>query len=106
MVMALCNGEVWLFRRGFVANGELTNEAGLCLSVALDPALHGPVSVTGWNGNRCLGAWCLTPGSTAFFGFRGAAPCKLKWKLPGGKEQSKEITIENKPARFVIPAGK
>ena len=105
MVLALVNGEVWIFRRGFVAEGQLTNEAGLCLSVALSSALHGPVAVTGWSGKRCLGAWNLTPGTAAFFGFRGAATCTLKWKLSDGKVQSKEITVESRPARFTVPAG-
>lgn len=110
MVLALYNGELWVFRRGFLNdNNELTDEASLCLNVALAPGLHGPLAVTAWKGGRCLGAWNITPGASAFIGVRGAAQITLKWKLPDGKQQQQsddKTTVEGRPVRFVIPAGK
>ena len=61
------------------------------------------MAVTGWIGKRCLGAWNVLPGtSQAFFGRRDAGPVTLKWRLPGGKEQQKEIVVEKATARVEI----
>jgi hypothetical protein len=53
------------------------------------------VTVTGWIGKRCLGAWNVLPGvSQAFLCRSDAGPVTLKWRLPGGKEQTKEVVLE------------
>jgi len=42
-----------------------------------------------------MGAWNVVPGvSHACFGRNDAGPVTLKWRLPGGKEQQKEILLE------------
>ncbi len=44
---------------------------------------------------RCRGAWNVLPGvSQAFIGRSDAGPVTLKWRLPGGKEPSKEVELE------------
>ena len=59
--------------------------------------------MTGWIGKRCLGAWNVLPGaSQAFFGRREAGPVTLKWRLPGGKEQQKEVVVEKETTRVEI----
>lgn len=91
------DGEVHVFFRD--------SEDALALSVALPlkGVNAGPVAVTGWAGDRCLGAWNVVAGTRdAFLGILDAGPITIKWKLPGGKEQKKEIIIEDKPVRFVI----
>jgi hypothetical protein len=61
------------------------------------------VAVTGWIGKRCLGAWNVLPGAgQACFGRRDAGPVTLKWHLPGGKEQTKEVVLEKKTIRVEI----
>jgi hypothetical protein len=63
----------------------------------------GPVAVTGWVGTRCLGAWNVLPGaSQACFSRRDAGPVTLKWRLPGGKEEQKEVTLERNTVKVEI----
>ena len=53
------------------------------------------MAVTGWIGKRCLGAWNVLPGvSQACFGRTEAGPVTLKWRLPGGQEQTREVVLE------------
>ncbi|MGA2034892.1 MAG: VCBS repeat-containing protein, partial [Thermoguttaceae bacterium] len=99
MVLALTNGEIWIFFR--------ENDDGEARSVVaalpVGGQYKGPVAVTGWIGKRCLGAWNVLPGaSQAFFGRRDAGPVTLKWRLPGGKEQQKEVVVEKETMRVEI----
>ena len=91
MALALNNGEIWVF---FRENSQ--HEARMAVAVLpLAGACKGPVTVTGWIGNRCLGAWNVLPGvSPASFGRTDAGPITLKWRLPGGQEQTKEVVLE------------
>ena len=91
MALALAGGEIWIFYR---ENDH--REARLAVA-AMPPGgvCKGPVAVTGWIGKRCLGAWNVLPGAgQACFGRRDAGPVTLKWRLPGGKEQQKEVVME------------
>ncbi|MBM4019768.1 MAG: VCBS repeat-containing protein [Planctomycetes bacterium] len=94
LALALRNGEVWV---AFRANDDPDRQA--MMAVAILPVggpYKGPVAVTGWIGKRCLGAWNVLPGvSHACFGRTDAGPVTLKWRLPGGKEQQKEVILEN-----------
>jgi len=92
MVLALNNGEIWGF---FRENSD--NEARMAVA-ALPVAgpYKGPVTVTGWIGKRCLGAWNVSPGvNQAWFGRRDAGPVTLQWRLPGGSQQQREIILES-----------
>jgi hypothetical protein len=65
----------------------------------------GPVTVTGWQDKRCLGAWNVAAGSSkAFFGLTAAGPCLMRWSLPGGEPQRKEVIAERegKSVSFAI----
>jgi hypothetical protein len=98
MLLALVHeGEIWVFFRDA--------EDALALSVALPlkGVNAGPVAVTGWSGDRCLGAWNVVAGTRdAFFGVWDPGPVTIKWQLPGGKAQKKEIVLEDKPVRFIL----
>jgi VCBS repeat protein len=56
----------------------------------------GPITVTAWNKLRCLGAWSITPGSGgAHFGAAGQYKMTIKWKLPGGKQFTKVVDVDD-----------
>jgi hypothetical protein len=99
MIVVLPDGEAWAFFRK-VAGGS-----ALSLSVALpaDGTVTGPVSVTGWQGKRCLGTWNVVRGtSEAFFAPETKGPVTLRWTMPGGKAQEKKVVVL-KPTRFALP---
>ena len=63
----------------------------------------GPVTVTGWQDKRCLGAHVLRAGGAgATFGLKEAGPVKLTWRLGGGKVQTREVFVEDKPVRVIL----
>ena len=99
MAMALRNGELWMF---FRANNSQDALAALA-SLPAGGECKGPVTVTGWIGKRCLGAWNVLPGvSQAFICRWDAGPITLKWRLPGGKEQTRELVLEEPGAMRVV----
>lgn len=100
LVIILTNGEAWFLP---VDNGS---EKGGCVRVLLSSksSYVGPVNVVGYRGKRCLCAWNVLPGtSEGFIAQTEAGPVTIKWQLPGGKPQSKDIPIENAPVRFLLP---
>ena len=100
MVLALKDGELWLFPR-LVEGGQ-----ALSVSATLSPGkgFPEPVTVTGWAGKRCLGSQSLTTGGPpAFFGRIEAGPLTLKWSCPDGTPQSKEVVVIDKPVHVVLP---
>ena len=99
MVLALTNGEIWIFYR----ENDDHEARSVVAALPVGGPCKGPVTVTGWIGKRCLGAWNVLPGaSQAFFGRREAGPVTLKWRLPGAQEQQKEIVVEKETARVEI----
>jgi len=99
MVIIAESGAVWSFWR------ESEEEDSLALLVDLAPecGFAGPLAVTGWAEERCLGTWNVVPGtSKALVGILEAGPCTVKWRLPGGKEKEKEFILEDRPRRFTI----
>ena len=99
MVLALKNGEVWVFYR----ENEDRQARSAVATLPLGGEYKGPVIVTGWLGKQCLGAWNVSPGtSQAFFGRREPGPLTLKWRLPGGKEQQKEVIVEKEIVRVEV----
>jgi hypothetical protein len=99
MVLALRNGEVWVFYRENAYGEALMAVAAL----PVGGPFKGPVAVTGWIDRRCLGAWNVVPGvSQACFGRWDAGPVTLKWRLPGGDQQQKEVILEEATVRVEI----
>jgi hypothetical protein len=99
MALALNNGEVWVFYR----ENEDQQAFSAVAALPLGGSCQGPVTVTGWLGKRCLGAWNVLPGaSPAFFGRKEAGPLTLRWRLPGGQEQQKEVVVEKAMVRLEI----
>lgn len=99
VVLVLKNGDIYMLA-GQSAVGDT-----LCARVALAPAagITGPVTVTAWVEDFCLGAWNVTRGGPgAHFGMYEAGPCKLKWQFPEVEVQEKEIMVEDEPVRFLL----
>jgi len=99
LVVVLKDGAVW--RLPFDTGGE----KGRCVQVMLTGkgAHPGSVSVTAWHGKRGLGAWNVTAGAPAMISQPEAGPVTLKWRLPGGQLQSRDLVIENAPVKFTLP---
>ena len=91
LVLALSSGDIWVFFRE-----NRTRDAYMAVAfLPVSGAFKGPVAVTGWIEKRCLGAWNLRPGvSQGHFGRTDAGPVTLKWRMPGGEEQSREVILE------------
>lgn len=99
MILILKNGEAWAF---YVEAGEGFARCVRAVLSSKGPYI-GPLTVTGWRQKRCLGAWNVLAGtSEAFLGREEAGPVILKWQLPGGKPQQKEVLVENGQVRFVL----
>jgi len=63
----------------------------------------GPLTVTGWAGRRCLGAWNITAGSgEGFFARRKPGPVVLKWQWPGEKASQQQIVVEDEYIRVLL----
>jgi len=99
MVLVLHNGEVWVFFR------ETTDEYALAANVSLAPdsVYAGPLKVTGYSDERCIGSWNIYTGSPpAFFARRDGGTCKVTWTFPDGTRKEKEVILETKPVDVVI----
>jgi hypothetical protein len=92
LALATGTGEIWV---AFRENSDAKRKAMMVAAVLpVSGARKGPVAVTGWLDTRCLGAWNVLPGvGQACFGRTEAGPMTLKWRLPGGQEQSKEVEV-------------
>ena len=101
MVVVLPDGEVWAFFRQAPAGAA----PSLAVALPADGPLTGPVTVTGWQAKRCLGAWNVVRGTAeAFFAPEVKGPITVRWTPPGGKAQEKKVIVL-KPTRFVLPLG-
>jgi len=99
LALAAKDGTVYVFLRK-VFDGETPLYVRAALPGA-GPA--GPVTVTGWEGKRCLGAWNVAAGSPgAVLARPGAGEIRVRWQFPGGKPQEKVLEVEGKPARLVL----
>ena len=99
MVLILKNGEAWVF---YPEAGEGTARCARG-TLAVKGPIVGPLTVTGYRGPRCLGAWNVQAGvSEAFVGVAEAGPVTLKWQFPAGQPQEKKVIVENKPVRVVL----
>jgi hypothetical protein len=100
LVLILKNGEGWVLPR------QTGQGPALCArgALAANGSYVGPLTVTGYRAGRCLGAWNVVAGTTeAFVGLPDAGPVTLKWQLPSGKPAGREVVVESRPVRFVIP---
>jgi hypothetical protein len=102
MAVVLKNGDFYVFPR------EVADQDPLCVRACLPVGgkIVGPVKVTAWSEQACLGAWNLTAGTDeAFFGQLEAGKITIKWQLPGSKEvKTMQITLDEKPRRIVLGA--
>ncbi len=99
MALVLKKGNVHLFWR------DTAEASPLSIKVDLSPkgSFAGPLTVTGWLGRRCLGAWNVIPGtSTGFVGLMDVGKRNVKWRFPGDRPQEKQFVVEDDPVRFLI----
>ncbi|MEX1096882.1 MAG: VCBS repeat-containing protein [Planctomycetales bacterium] len=102
MVLVLADGEVHAFYR------DKEPAEPLYAAAHLDPAaaFAGPLKVTGGIEGRGLGAWNVAPGGPiGFFGRMEAGAIDLRWRFPGGKEQTKKVIVEDRPVPVTIKGG-
>jgi hypothetical protein len=99
LTIVLKDGTVWFLP---FDNG---GERGRCARVALagKGGRAGPVSVSAWRGKRPFGAWSVSAGTPVMISQPEAGPVTLKWRLPGGPLQTKDLVIENAPVSFTLP---
>lgn len=95
--VVLKSGAIRYFQQDLGGPGERPSVA-----VRLAGGCAGPVRVVAWQEKRCLGAVNVAPGLPVLFGSSEPAPIVLKWRVPNGKPQEKEIFAEGKPAPLVI----
>jgi len=99
MVLVLADGEVWALLR----DEEYDDGLYVGVSLAETCPFAGPLTVTAEADGRGLGAWNVAPGtSAAMFARLEAGPCTLKWQLPGGQPQQKEVILEDGPEWYSI----
>lgn len=99
MALGLPNGDIWLFERG--TDGGSALHAAVALPMA--GPCKGPVAVTGLAGEQNLGAWNVQPGvAEAFFGVKDAGMITLKWCVPGGETQSRQVLVKSKAVRVEL----
>ena len=99
MVLVLPDGGVWVFWR----ESEEEDSLGVKVALSARAGFAGPLTVTGWLEERCLGAWNVVPGTgEALVGLVEAGPCTVKWRFPNGAGQEREVEVEDEPVRFLI----
>jgi len=96
LVLADAENRLWLIRRD-------DKGSRLGATVFLPRGKVGPVNVTAFDGNRCLGTRVVTATAPALFGKQIKGPIDLAWRRPGGEEVKKRIIVLG-PTRFVAPA--
>ncbi len=101
MAVVLTTGEVRIFLRD---SDEAERCLGARVSLPMGKGPTGPVPVTGWADDRCLGVWNVTAGAPGpIIGSGEAGEIVLKWPpLPGGKLEEKKITLMDKPMSVVL----
>jgi len=98
MALVLADGTVWVVTRA------VEEEPALCARAVLAPrtGFAGPLTVTGYQDERCLGAWNVTRAQEAFFGSEVPGPITLRWQFPDGAPQEQEVIVEEGPVRISI----
>ena len=94
------NGDIWC-----ALNNLGGDEAGASIRARLPAGspTAGPVNVSLWKQKRCLGAAVVQAGlAPAFFGIDNPGKYTLKWRFPGGREMSKEVSVTDKPATVML----
>ena len=70
--------------------------------------MTGPVTASCWLGDEdpiCTGTLPVAGHSpAAYISLRSAGQCKVRYRLPGGAEQVKIVTVEDGPKDLVLDA--
>lgn len=94
-------------------NGDLyccfNEQVGLPgVRLRLAPGVTGPVTASCWTGESFLNCTGTLPvpghSPAAYLSARAAGQCKIRYRLPGGPEQVKTVTVEDVPKDMVLDA--
>lgn len=94
-------------------NGDLyccfNEQVGLPgVRLRLAPGVTGPVTASCWTGESFLNCTGTLPvpghSPAAYLSARAAGQCKIRYRLPGGPEQVKTVTVEDAPKDMVLDA--
>ena len=99
LILVMNNGEIWC------ASNDLGGEDARSIQARLSSELPapGPVNVSLWRDQRCLGTTTVQVGSPpAHFGIQASGAYTLKWRFPHGQEISKVLSIGSKPVTVVL----
>jgi len=97
MVVVTTDGDLWVLGR------SARKPPVLGITVRLRPGVTaGPVRLVAFDGTRCLGVRNLGPAAPLYFGKAEKGPFTLKWRLPGGTEEAKNIVVLA-PLEFEVP---
>ncbi len=100
MALVLANGEAWLFLRKVEED-----EPALAVVAALSPGAPyaGPVTVRARREKYEFGSWTVHAGGAgAFFGVVEPGPVQISWRFPGGREQKREVVVEEGVVRVLL----
>ena len=95
----LKDGTIWVLLQ------RLGNTRALCVNAALKIGADfgGPLSVTGWSLERCLGARQVWPGGApAVFGRARPGPIRLTWRFPHHGVRERTIITTRGPVRTIL----
>ncbi|MHC4562894.1 MAG: FG-GAP repeat domain-containing protein [Planctomycetota bacterium] len=99
MVMVLTDGSVWVVPLAVAADEGFAVSARL----PVGSGRAGPVTVTGWSGRRCLGAWNITAGGRGgLFSRNIPGPVTLRWRAPDGSDRQLQGVTEVGPAEAML----
>ncbi|MCK5849336.1 MAG: VCBS repeat-containing protein [Kiritimatiellae bacterium] len=99
MILAEQNGTIWAAFRDTEENSAYAATAYL----PTDGKCVGPITVTCWVEERCLGAWNVVAGSQeAFLDQLESGEYTFKWQTPGEDVKKKTFVINDKPVRIKI----
>jgi len=72
-------------------------------ALPLKKTFQGPVTVTGWEGSRCLGARNVLAGtSEAYFARMKPGRITLRWRFPGQPAARAEVELRSGPVRVLL----
>ena len=97
LALVLVDGRIWCAYNDLGGDG-----LGVRVRLGRKLPLAGPVNVTMWSEGRCLGAFPVRRDRPAFIGIEEAGEFVLKYRLPGGKEVTRKLTVEEGTADVVI----
>ncbi|HOX08818.1 MAG TPA: VCBS repeat-containing protein [Planctomycetota bacterium] len=101
LAVVLADGGIWLLAGARVGDEDLSAS----VSLASGGEHAGPLTIGARTDRRELGAWVVSPGIAGpVLARQEPGEVIVTWRLPGGKPQSRTLSLEGRPVRLEIPA--